>query len=299
MATRNCETRPVTWKIHRNRALAEAVKQLGALYEDPKKGFIIWPMWIGFITHRDNLGYFEGSPATLRDSFYPHHPEITIEETRQARDILADKGLIILYEVDGLEYVLIPKVSHWNRLVGNISVKTDFPVPPAEAIRGWEDQFHEVYTPPSRTVERGGVSYADKVNAFFKALDPAWVAELKAAYPKIDVAGELAHMRVWLLSNPDNSKKNFKKFAVNWLNRCVPPQAGKAKSLSSATCEAFIEEKLGRIATKDMIKDVLRALPPTQGWCVGRFLRNRYPGSDGRGFAAAEREVLKERMEGN
>ncbi len=296
MATRNCETRPVTWKIHRNRALAEAVQELGAYYKDPKKGFIVWPMWIGFITHRDNLGFFEGSPATLRDSFYPHHEEVTIEEARRARDILADKGLIIVYKVDGLEYVHVPKVSRWSRLTGNIAVKTDFPAPPPAVIRAWEDRFQEIYTPPSRTVARDGVSYADKVKAFFKDLDPAWVSELKTAYSKIDIPIELAHMRVWLISNPDDPKKNFKKFAVNWLNRSTPA-VGKSKVPGGAKIDTFIQDKLGRIATKDMIKEVLRALPATQWWCVNRFLQKRYPKDDGRSFAAAEREVHKEREE--
>lgn len=152
MSIRNCQTRPISWKTHRNKALADAVIKMGQHYGDFKKGFIVWPVWMGFLTHRDNIGYFDGAAGILRDSFFPHHSEITPEEVRIARDILHEVGLIITYKVNGIEYILVPKVSNWSRIVGNISDKTDFPLPPQDVITAWEQRFNEVYTPLVRCI---------------------------------------------------------------------------------------------------------------------------------------------------
>jgi hypothetical protein len=159
MPARNCKTRPVSWKTHRNKALADAVVKMGKYYKDFKKGFIVWPVWIGFLTHRDNVGYFDGAAGIVRDNFFPHftgdsgYPEVTSDEVKVIRDILAEVGLIIKYQINGIEYVLVPKVSNWSRIIGNISDKTDFPIPPKDVITAWEQRFNEVYTPLIRRID--------------------------------------------------------------------------------------------------------------------------------------------------
>ncbi|MEI8350061.1 MAG: helix-turn-helix domain-containing protein [Candidatus Omnitrophota bacterium] len=61
---------------------------------------------------------------------------------------------------------------------------------------------------------------------------------------------------------------------------------------SSAINEEYLSKKLGRIATKEMIKEVLRQIPQTQWWVVGKFLRRRYPASNG--IDEVERELIAE-----
>jgi len=319
MPTRNCETRPVTWKIHRNRQLAEAVELMAKYYDgDLRKGFFIWPMWIGFITHRDNLGFFDGAPGVLRDSFWPHHREINVEEVRAARDILHDRGLIIVYKVEGLEYVLVPKVSHWSRLIGNISTKTDFPLPDEEDIKAWERRMNDVYTPLKRcsngddtpyarrsnsvspeskskreSKKENNKDYEDRVKAFFDHPDPQWMAELKADYPSVDLSAEFKHMRNWLLADLGDQRKNLRRFAVNWLNNPKSKPASAAPAGFQVT-EEFLHRELGKIATKDMIKNVLRKVPQKIWWKVEKYLKTRYPADPGRGYQEAEREVVEE-----
>lgn len=327
MPTRNCETRPVTWKIHRNKALANAVIELGKHYKDIKKGFTIWPMWIGFVTHRDNLGFFDGAPGYLRDSFFPRHPEVTVEEVEVMRDILHEKGLIILYEVEGLKYVLVPKVSNWNKLIGNVSDKTDFPLPSEEDIQAWEQRFNDVYTPLIRRSNdedtqsgrrSNGVlpeskskskseskrsttagTYSAKIQEFFDNPDPQWLAEIKKAYPAIDLEGEFKKMRAWLVSNPDKSKKHFKRFAANWLANAKPaaPPAQSGRSAVQVT-EDYLHQKLGRIATPDMVKAVMREINPKMWWKVSDFIRRRYPKDPGSVFSKVERELMEELEQG-
>ena len=60
--------------------------------------------------------------------------------------------------------------------------------------------------------------------------------------------------------------------------------------------DKLLSEKLSKIATKDMIKTVLRDLPQEFWWKVNKFLQKQYPGG-GNGFAEAEREVIAEARE--
>jgi hypothetical protein len=278
-------------------------------------------MWIGFLTHRDNCGFFNGSPGSLREDFYPHHPEITIEEVRKVRDVLAERGLIIVYQVEGLDYVLVPKVGKYSRIVGNISDKSDFPPPPEEAIRIWEQRFNEVYTPLIRRTYSGNTpdeqgmndvsteskskreskskkeskNYTAVVEEFFASLDPQWLKTLWLAYPKVKILIEFEKMKAWLVSNPDKPKKNLKRFAVNWLSRNKPesPATGAGDQRVIIT-DRMLEDKLGKIATKEMIKRLMREIPQCTWWRVEQFLRKRYPGSPGNVFGEVERELIAE-----
>ena len=63
--------------------------------------------------------------------------------------------------------------------------------------------------------------YADKVNNFFKKIDEEWVDALKKAYPNVDVDQELENAKMWLLSNTNQAKSNFKKFINNWMAKSM------------------------------------------------------------------------------
>jgi len=319
MPVRNCETRPVSWRTHKNKAVANAIDKLGKELGNTYAGFIIWPMWIGFITHRDNLGYYDGRPSVLRDDFYPHQDWVSIQQVTLARDMLASEGLIIVYQVDGLDYILIPKVSRWSKIVGNISGKTDFPQPPEEKIKDWEVRFNEVYTPlihrsnavytpyerctndvctesKSKIESKREIERRQYITDFFKDPDKTWVSDLKTAYVDIDIQAELGKMRMWLLANLDKPKKNLKRFAVNWLNHTRADQKKTPIQKPGMDIEKFIDSKLGKIATKDMIKTIMKQIPENQWFLIDSYLKRRYPGG-GNGFSEAERELAAEARE--
>lgn len=305
MPARNCETRPVSWRIHRNTALARAVK---------KEGYEIWAMWVGFLTHRDNLGFFDGGNGTLKDAFFPHDDTINFEKITNMKKALHDEGLIILYQVDGIEYVLCPKVNNFNKLTGNLSDHTDYPAPPKDVITAWEQRMNDVYTPlirctdDVRTEGKGKGQDKDKgksknytvtVEKFFSSIDPKWFKTLQTAYPKVNLTAEFEKMKAWLVSNPEKAKKNIKRFAFNWLSRNKPESApagsGPAKLIIT---DQLLEGRLGKIATKPMIKKLMQEIPQTLWWKVDQYLRKRYPGSNGSSFAEAERELIAEVREG-
>ena len=61
--------------------------------------------------------------------------------------------------------------------------------------------------------------YEDRVNKFYdnipKNLSDMW----KKAYPNVDIKGECEKARVWLLSNTNKAKKDFKGFTNRWLGK--------------------------------------------------------------------------------
>jgi hypothetical protein len=195
-----------------------------------KEGYETWALWVGFLTHRDNLGFFDGGNGTLKDAFFPHDDTINFEKLTKMKKALHDEGLIILYQVEGIEYVLCPKVNNFNKLTGNLSDHTDYPAPPKDVITAWERRMNDVYTPLIRCSDSVRTEGKDKGKDKYKDID-----------------------------------------------------------------EKIINSRLGKIATKDMIKAFLKEVPRDQWWKVSRFLIKRYPDGGDRAFAEAEREVVKEK----
>lgn len=153
---------------------------------------------------------------------------------------------------------------------------------------------------PQQAVNKS--EYYGKVNAFYDTPDELWFKELVKLYPGIDIKKQFAKMKAWLISAyPKQIKKDFKRFTVNWLNHQDPDAEKTSKSGGNGkmeVTEAFLETKLGRIATKDMVRETMRHIPETQWWKVDRFLKKRYPGSNGSIFGEVERELIAEARHG-
>ena len=66
--------------------------------------------------------------------------------------------------------------------------------------------------------------YISNVVEFFSTIEPTYKAHLIEAYPDINIDSELRKMKAWLISNTENKKKNFKRFANNWLAKSKPDQ---------------------------------------------------------------------------
>jgi hypothetical protein len=130
-----------------NKALARAVV---------KEGFEVSWLWTAILTWRDNLGYFDGSPLILQEYFYSIFREIEpvvtvpVEKVKSMRDTLEAEGLIIVYTVNGRDYIMIPKIGVYSRIVGNMAESSKYPPCPDEKIQAWEQRFNDVYTPSIR-----------------------------------------------------------------------------------------------------------------------------------------------------
>jgi hypothetical protein len=143
--------------------------------------------------------------------------------------------------------------------------------------------------------------YEQRILQFFDSVDKGkenlWLEHLKKAFPGRDIVSELQRMRVWLISNPEKRRKNFKRFALSWMNRphAQKEKAGERLFPVDKFTDSWINERLGRHATPELIKTVLLEIGNEELWPrVDRFLRKQFPGCDGRSFALAVRYAQEE-----
>ena len=61
--------------------------------------------------------------------------------------------------------------------------------------------------------------YPDRVNKFYDSIPQELSTMWKKAYPNVDIKGECEKARVWLLSNTNKAKKDFKNFTNRWLGK--------------------------------------------------------------------------------
>ena len=61
--------------------------------------------------------------------------------------------------------------------------------------------------------------YPDRVNKFYDNIPKELITMWSKAYPNVDIIGECEKSRVWLLSNTNKAKKDFKNFTNRWLGK--------------------------------------------------------------------------------
>ena len=61
--------------------------------------------------------------------------------------------------------------------------------------------------------------YPYRVNKFYDNIPKELIDMFSKAYPNVDVKGEAEKCRVWLLSNTNKAKKDFKNFTNRWLGK--------------------------------------------------------------------------------
>jgi len=61
--------------------------------------------------------------------------------------------------------------------------------------------------------------YEERVNKFYDNIPENLLNMWKKAYPNVDIKAENEKARVWLLSNTNKAKKDFKGFTNRWLGK--------------------------------------------------------------------------------
>jgi len=61
--------------------------------------------------------------------------------------------------------------------------------------------------------------YEDRVNKFYDNIPQNLLDMWKKAYPNVNIKAECEKARVWLLSNTNKAKKDFKGFTNRWLGK--------------------------------------------------------------------------------
>tara|TARA_Y100000593_G_scaffold79628_1_gene148297 strand:- start:300 stop:743 length:444 start_codon:yes stop_codon:yes gene_type:complete len=101
--------------------------------------------------------------------------------------------------------------------------------------------------------------YKDKVNDFFSKIDDEWMDALKKAYPNVDVDQETQSAKMWLLSNPNKAKANFKTYLNNWMAKAM--RNGKPKTEDNrGAYQKYVPPVINDedIATPEEIQEILK-----------------------------------------
>lgn len=225
------------------------------------------PYWVrllyaGLWVIADKEGKLEDRPKRIKAEVFPYD-RIDVEKGLQLLSKNKKYGknpFIIRYSIDGQSFI---KILNWEKhqKPHHTEKAKNLPDPPKEILERLRHGYNTVITQEGmengeRRMENGKGNgeyiyngsdkskndspepstklspkekYFQSVKEFFDKPDQEWLQTLKETYPSLDVEAELKKMKAWLLSNyPSRQKKNFKRFAINWLNKEVDkPRKGR------------------------------------------------------------------------
>ena len=105
--------------------------------------------------------------------------------------------------------------------------------------------------------------YEDRVNKFYDNIPDNLIQMWKKAYPNVDIKAETERARVWLLSNTNKAKKDFKGFTNRWLGKAcqsggsIPVQMEHTIEKSIIKRKEYVKEATQDSATREEIKEIL------------------------------------------
>ncbi len=211
----------------------------------------VLPYWVrllfqGLWVLADKEGRLEDRPVHIRIKVFPYEHKIDIEK---GLSILAQKKrfsprpFILRYNVDGEKYI---QIINWKRHQKPHHTEKDSIIPPPDNGEltdkqplvtgecqegmgmgmgmgkgmGKEYGSNKSKKDSSEQPMDAKERYFQSVEKFFSEPDGSWLKTIKETYASLDVEREFKKMKAWLVSNyPSKMKRNFRRFATNWLNK--------------------------------------------------------------------------------
>ena len=105
--------------------------------------------------------------------------------------------------------------------------------------------------------------YPDRVNKFYDNIPKELIDMWRKAYPNVDVKAELEKSRVWLLSNTNKAKKDFKGFSNRWLGKAcqsggsIPIQMEHTIEKQIVKRKEYVEQATQDSATDEERRQIL------------------------------------------
>ena len=114
--------------------------------------------------------------------------------------------------------------------------------------------------------------YPDRVNKFYDELPKDLIDMWSKAYPNVDIKVECERCRVWLLSNTNKAKKDFKNFTNRWLGKACQnggqiPVVMSEKRLEKqiAKQKKYDQEAMIDSAPKDWVQNFIKGVKTNMG----------------------------------
>ena len=108
--------------------------------------------------------------------------------------------------------------------------------------------------------------YPDRVNKFYDNIPNNLIEMWKKAYPNVDIKGECEKARVWLLSNTNKAKKDFKNFTNRWLGKAcqsggsIPVQVEHSIEKAIIKRKEYVEQATQDSATADERNEIISSV---------------------------------------
>ena len=105
--------------------------------------------------------------------------------------------------------------------------------------------------------------YRDMLNYWYDNIPVNLIEMWKKAYPNVDIKGECEKARVWLLSNTNKAKKDFKGFTNRWLGKAcqsggsIPVQMEHTIEKAIIKRKEYVEQATQDSATREEINEIL------------------------------------------
>lgn len=196
-------------------------------------------LWIGLITQADDAGRGDARPAIIKGRVFPFRERLSIKDIDAALQVLAAKGCVSLYTVDGKPYFLFPG---WVKHQRVRDCKPKYPeplenyIPPQSAASCGElpqsaaliqsESESESESNPDISAEPQATHAPPVVELPLNDGDIYPVTQEQAAewgslYPAVDVMQQLRAMKGWLNANPAKRKtrRGILRFVNGWLSR--------------------------------------------------------------------------------
>jgi hypothetical protein len=185
-------------------------------------------LFVHLLLSADALGNMEADSLVVGDAL--RRP---VDEVASAKLLteLADADLVRLYESGGKRYLHIPRFRQRIRYIKRVH-----PRPPASIedpeinellkkvrCEPGDSQVQVARSEEKRSKEkrmrRTKIAF-DAGAAKFVGVDDAQRAVWKAAYPRVDIDGELRKAAAWIIANPRRApRKDLRRFLTSWLSR--------------------------------------------------------------------------------
>ena len=108
--------------------------------------------------------------------------------------------------------------------------------------------------------------YEDRVNKFYDNIPDNLIQMWRKAYPNVDIKGECEKARVWLLSNTNKAKKDFKNFTNRWLGKAcqnggsIPVQVEHSIEKAIIKRKEYVEQATQDSATADERNEIISSV---------------------------------------
>lgn len=119
-------------------------------------------LYLATIVHADDEGRMRADARYLKVKAFPFD-DSRAEDVRTWRDLLASGGLLLVYEVDGKEYLEHPKWDKWQTLRKDRKKASDCP-PPATNCQPDDNQVTTIRQPTAAEVKEVKIREVKEVN---------------------------------------------------------------------------------------------------------------------------------------